>query len=286
MQTAILVIIGLVVLVYVGAPLLIKSTMRLNRRPTVRAMDVPALPSEAHDYFGRTAGPLAALGFELRAYFALDDAVPNVNSVHAWWVNHDTGQNALASVIYTRTPNSALPPKAKPYLEFLTKEASGLAIMTNNSPDASSFKRLPDADTLIASAVQDVNDLYRLHVAREHRLGSAGATRYVPAPGDELAVFVEMYDYPILRQVEVGYFRYDDQADVYRMTTRGAFAMTWGQLPPIVQLRRARDRAEASRQLAEVNRAPRDPRRGVPVTSDSPYKAAVARMRSGLLAAR
>src|SRR5439155_25703528 len=113
-------------LLYLGAPLLILTTMKVNARPPVTPVAVESMPPEVYAYFGETAPPLTQLGFELGSYFTLPGSVANVTPYVALWQNPRTGQSAAATVIYTHAPDRPL--KVKKYMEFSTKMADGMAV--------------------------------------------------------------------------------------------------------------------------------------------------------------
>src|SRR5439155_9841909 len=175
---------------------------------------------------------------------------------------------------YAQAANA--PVKIKKYLEFSTKMADGMAIMTNNSTTVGSFKKTPTADSLYAGMVQEPARLYRLHVYRESILTKRGAARFMPAAGEELNMFAEGYEYSIRRQVGTGYFRDDGGSGVYCPSLRGAFAMTWAQLPPMNAMRAAKEKSRAEDQLQAVAAAPLSPPTNVPISQKTPYRDAPA----------
>ena len=53
--------VGMLALLYLGAPLLILTTMKVNARPPVTPVAVESMPPEVYAYFGETAPPLTQL---------------------------------------------------------------------------------------------------------------------------------------------------------------------------------------------------------------------------------
>src|SRR6187431_658465 len=90
---------GLLLLMYVGGPLVIKATLKLKARPRIIPIDVPNMPPEVYGYFGGTAPALTACGFSIASYIYIPDQVPNATAYVALWVNRPAGQMATAVVI-------------------------------------------------------------------------------------------------------------------------------------------------------------------------------------------
>ena len=92
-------------LVYLGLPLVIKSSLVLRGRPTVRGISVGEMPEEVYRHFGQSAPGLQACGFAIKAYVHIPDMVPNAVAYLALWTNESAGQMAVATVIYAQAPN-------------------------------------------------------------------------------------------------------------------------------------------------------------------------------------
>ena len=86
-----------------------------------------------------------------------------------------------------------------------------------------------------------------------------------------MQIFAAAYEYTIRRQVATGYYR-DDGGGFYRPTIVGAFAMTWGLLPPFKGMRAAKERARAQEQLQAAEARPLSPPLNVPISHESPYR--------------
>src|SRR5262249_28506390 len=157
-------------------------------------------------------------------------------------------------------PQQAIVPTQR-YVEFMTKLSDGLAILTNNCNGLTSFKAVADKDALYAPRMRDIKSLYRLHLCRERRLSRASVPRCMPSEGRELDFLAEGMAFDIERQARVGYLYRVGDTERYRMTIRGAYLMTWGELPIIKQIRKWRSRQRALREeqmaLAEPTTSPR-----------------------------
>ena len=258
------------VLMYIGAPLLILATFKLRGRPTLKPLSPSELPPEAYEYFVNTAAEMQACGFELADYILIPDMVPNTAAYTALWVNRARGQMATAVVIYAQAPNQK--PTAKSYLEFMTKLMDGPAVLTNNSPEATAFKKTRTKDTVQISWVPEPQRLYRVHLYRESKFANPGDVRYLPAPGEELQSFAEGTLFDIERQVRLGLFRGEPNEAEYRPTFTGAFHMTWRMLPPIKHFIQHAQNDRGAAALREAEAQSITPLVSVNISHDSPYR--------------
>jgi hypothetical protein len=267
MNYVLLIIIALAVLFYIIAPLVVLSTMKLKQQPTIISIPVEQLPQETYEYFAATAPGLIQSGFEVVAYIHIPDQVPNAQAYLALWINRGAGQCATAVVMYASHIS------AKKYLEFLTKAAPGIAVLTNNAVDLSSFKKVKSKDVARVPQLQDPFDVYRVHLAREARLLTPVHTRYLPAPGDEVQSLAEGGLYELLRQARVGWLKQMPNGD-FCPTLHSAYVMTLGELPPFKQVRRFfADRAAMREIQFAAARKPSAPS-NIRITHESPYRSA------------
>ena len=241
------ILIALPIFWYIGMPVVIKLTMKINARPEIQPATPKYLPDDVRDYLSEISPKLSALGFDPVACFTMSASVPNVTPFVHFWVNRRTGQMATANMMITNNCGDR-PPTIKQHLEFLTKLANGPAIVTNNSDTLGAFKKTPASDTVSAKRLKDPAHLHRLHGWRERKLAPASAERFIPAPGEELSWFADVYEESIARQVATKYVEPEaGDPTIYHPTFHGAFLMTWAQMWPMKGLRRSAEdrRAEA-----------------------------------------
>ncbi|HEY7087721.1 MAG TPA: hypothetical protein VH518_06495, partial [Tepidisphaeraceae bacterium] len=189
-------------------------------------------------------------GFDIIAYFRMPNLTPNVEGFVALWANRQRGQGATTVVI-----KSAV--QTKFYTEFLTRLAKEpFAVLTNNSTDVGAFKKTSRKDVMSAPMVQDIQQLYKLHMYREQKFGLTPAKpRFLAAMGQEVDYYAHATAVEIRRQVETGYFIHAGN-DVYIPTIVGAFMMTWKQLPPIKNMLASARNRRAQQALAEAEATP------------------------------
>jgi hypothetical protein len=166
-----------------------------------------------------------------------------------------------------------LAPGDKLYCEFLTVYDDASSVLTNNSVDVGVFKPFKTKDVAVAPWLADVRDLYRLHLYRESQFRPPAAVRYVPPLDRSLAMVGEGTAKDMLRQVEAGYFAPTGAPGKYRPTFAGAYRMTWKELPPVKQLRRAAAHRKARAQEHAARSIALSPPANVRLSRTSPYAA-------------
>ena len=254
---------------YFGVPLLIKQNLRINSRPALTPVTPTNLPDDAQEYFNAAAPAMQSLGFEKSVCFIMDNSVPGVTPHVQMWMNHKTGQCATANVIISKSGGK--PPTIKKHVEFLTKIAGGMAIMTNNSHELGAFKKTNASDTLSATRLADITHLYRLHTWRDAKLAGESAPRFLPNPGSEMQWFGDANQESIERQVATGYLQQDaSDPSIYTPTVTGAYMMTWSQQWPMKSMRRSSEDKRAESQIREAIAAKIAPPSSVRITSDRP----------------
>jgi len=268
-MTLLYLLIGIALFIYVAMPLVVKQTLRINARPVMSPATQKFLGDDVQEYFAAAAEKLSTLKFEQVAIFTVDQATPNVTSHVALWINRAAGQAAMANVMINR--NGDRPNQVKRYVEFLTRVQEGVSVTTNNSKELGAFKKTDASDTLSAQYVADVAHLYRLHLWRDHEIaGPPSRARLLPAPGNEVAWFADLFEESIKRQLNTGYLMFAGDG-IYLPTTRGAYLMTWAELPPLKFLRRSSEDKRAEAQANRASSVPFTPPANVKVvTIDAP----------------
>jgi hypothetical protein len=266
-MTLLYLLVGIALLAYLGLPLLIKNTLRINARPVMAPATPKFLSDDVREYFDACAPKFEQLKFEQVAIFTVDQATPNVTSHVALWMNRAAGQAAIANVMVSR--NGDKPDKVQRYVEFLTRVQDGVSITTNNSAELGAFRKTAHADSLSAQHVPDVTHLYRLHLWRDGQIAGLTAPRALPAPGNEMPWFADLFEESIKRQLDTGYLMFAGDG-VYLPTVRGAYMMTWGQLPPMNAIRRRGEDKRAEAQVRQAASIPFTPPANVRVVADSP----------------
>ena len=244
---------------FVWAPMLIFCVQKMSIRPRTKRFDddLSSLPAAPAEYFAQAREALSADGFETVGMYYLPDAVPNVTGLLFLTANRQTDELALAAALYA-TANGASMLKSM-YVEFVSRYSSGQVLGTGNAKELGSFAKTPGFDTVHFPQVDDLRQLYRLHVARCNAIVPGGRrTNRLDGEfgGDGEAYLNAILSEEFARQVPAGYLLPDAAGENYRPTVKGACLMTWKIIWPIKQIRmRIRDR-KAERLIAEL--LPRD----------------------------
>jgi hypothetical protein len=248
----------LVALFYLAIPLLIWKTMRLEATPTIQRID-PAelpLPETARQHLDTVDAELRGLGFESRATLLLPSATPNVISLLRVFVNPTQKCSAMANSMISRVKTeSGEQVRHHPYVEFTTRYQDGQVFNTNNSAAGGSFPPAPQSQTTRVPWIQHVPTVHLIHDAIT--TAKNGAAQKVlrldeSFAGDEVAYLQACMKEEFENATKAGYLWLRRDGTAYLATVRGAYLMTWKELPPIKQWLAWRRRARAERLLREV----------------------------------
>lgn len=251
-------VLGLMALMYLGAPVLIRLTTMLTASPDYRPLNTTDAPREVWEYLLSSARELEPLGFYPTAYLEVR-AVQNVRT-YLLMLLHPQHQD-LANVIVMYIPTagndgmSASGWKVSTrYMEFCTEYEDGFSVDTYNTSTIPSFKRMDTEVKARVPSVKDPGELYRLHQFLLARCGRAGR-KVTYAPTEVLAHRLRVERKGFDQQVKFGRMYLDPLVNAYRPTWIGAYLMAWGLLWPVTSFRRMRLRQEERRLLAEFRAA-------------------------------
>ena len=137
------------------------------------------------------------------------------------------------------------------YVEFCTVMTDGNEVCTNNSSVISSFRTVPEKTVLQFPQVDDPVRLYTIHEKLLPQYANV-VGKQLPLKGNEVEALCDSMAADCARQIETGYLYVDETGECYRPTWKGAFLMTWKQLPPVSHRLRVRIRRRARRLLKEL----------------------------------
>jgi hypothetical protein len=100
-----LVLLGLVLLVYVGGPVLVRLTLTQAAEPRLLPfpVDHPDLRKDAEQTFQAAIAQLRPVGFEPIAGLAMPDQPPNVKLLQLFLGNRPAKDSAVVTITYTNT---------------------------------------------------------------------------------------------------------------------------------------------------------------------------------------
>ena len=225
-----------VVLSYIGLPLVILFSQKMQARPQFVPIDPSNVPPEVTRYFAQIVPQLEQDGFRVTASLGMPRQVPNVQCFIVMLVNRSAGDKAMVTMTQTTSPNA--PTKIVPMTEFNTRFDSGESFDTSTMSSPSVFRYGAQETKTRLPGVQDARMLYQIHrwvMAQKRPQG----TKIVYKDGEAVEylsrIMIEDYD----KQVRFGRLKLDTSAGVYRPTIIGAYLMTWALLWPIKPIRQA-----------------------------------------------
>ena len=247
----------LVFMLYIVAPLVVWQLQRFKTDRTLEEVDADNLPPVVDRYFLQLTPNMVALGFVVVAYLKDAKMQAGFTAYMTLWVNRGCGQSALIGAI---VGPAAITPKTR-WIEFQTELADGWKVETNNSNNLGMFVLDKKTDRCQFPGVEDPAQLYQLHLWHESVKLDPRKPRFVPADEAVIEHMTSDNQRTFANQAAAG--RMKLVRGKYCHTLRNAFRCTWMLCPPIVQIRRARNKAQANRMKAEA--LARGPRRPIPV---------------------
>ena len=241
---------------YALVPLAIRRTMtmdlrKISLRPpmylletdpeTGEALEVENAPDDDHYLYADYAAELTPLGFVEVAQYTMA-ILDNVPTTCALFFN--SNQNALALASVMRPKNMAV----KHHLEFVTRFDDHHEIATANAPDLGFPIDLPGKAILYIPWIDDAATLWKLHQARVADESPQGLQRPLAADGSHESVLVDDMTRELDARVDQGFWvRPRAEIPVFHAKLQTAYIGTWGELPPVKQIRVFINRRRARR---------------------------------------
>lgn len=236
---AVVVILGS--LFYFGVPLLILSTFRMNSDPRVTDFTPDKIPAKLHkslDYFEEQQDLIEELGFEYVTNIFIRDLLPTTKMLGQVWY-HTSSRTGLV-LIHAYVTNAGAVTLTSQFVEFSTSFSNDVVVDTNNTK---SFSPFPTPDKKIQHSLfweKDIERVYRFHAA------ICDDVQLNAEPINELDDYFDGNGLRLIKagltkecqyNREVGYLTDSGDSAELRPTFKGAFLMTWKELPPFKQFR-------------------------------------------------
>jgi hypothetical protein len=242
---------GLVAAYYLVAPMVVRFQQRYPAHPEFTALEFEKLDPSLAKFLMSQTKALFALGFDEPTLIQIPDPAPGVTAYLIMVLNRQTGDKAMVTALVGHGP----PEMRLLYLEFSTRFETGELFDTLNSPELGAFPPGPLTVRTQVPQVDDPEALYELHtyVMSKHDIRSK---KVVYEPNEALDyltqyAFVKTYD----EQVARGWLYYDESRDVYGLTLKGAYLISWGLMQPFKVLRHAALRSKSRSILQEFYQA-------------------------------
>ncbi len=162
---------GIVVLLYVGAPLVILFQVKVEKQPRVMQFDLNEYkwPPEADRLFQEASSALENLGFEVTEGCFLPSAANNVKTACVLLVNREQRDAAMIVAMYA-TP-IATDSLQSLFVEFSSVSSNDHVYDTNNSDQLSAFPTPERKSVHQLPKLKDIRSLHAVHRAVLQREG-------------------------------------------------------------------------------------------------------------------
>jgi hypothetical protein len=248
METLLITAAGLLIGFYLLAPVVLKRSMRFNRFPTLREVQLSEAPIpvefRAH---GLSLHPqLERLGFEAGPLIVTDDMTPGVLAYEAKYLRRTDGTQA--SALGTFATRGGLKLK-KCSLDFISTYPTG-QIITNNSPYIWCAPPKGGSMTVQAPWISSADALLELHAEACKRYGTGIAQRDV-AEGWAHRTMRQSIEEFVTGNVAANVMR-EAGSGLLALTWKGAWRLSYSLLPPGVWLVRWRTHTQARELLRRM----------------------------------
>ena len=235
-------------------PLLTMLVLKIQAVPEVQIVDDSnPLPSDVEQKFNRVDRQLEKLGFQEKDTCLVPNAVTNVTTILRLYLNY-AQQDAAMTVAMFSNANGTWTERTH-YVEFCSRTQNGMEVNTGNNRDVSAFKVPANTFTTHAPSVTDLAQLYKAHqgFVQQQFKGAAKVLKIQTEFGGDTASYLSA---GIIDELESarkdGYLKFSSDRKYYLATVKGAYLMTWNEIPPFRQFLRARYRAAARQRLKSV----------------------------------
>ncbi len=245
----------LFVLAYVIAPLIAHRKFYACANPQIRRLQPDELEPGAAEFFERMRAPLGRLGFEPSGDYEIPEMLEGQVMTLRAFVNREAQESAGLALLRQWVPGGqALTTKV---LGFNTEYEDRRELGVSNTQEPVLYRRGSKTYEEALPGVWDVDSLYEVHRYLMQSVNPA-LKKWLPGPADELDALRHTLLKSLDTQVEAGAMTLDSHSQLYRVTWKGAFLLTWVQLWPIKPLYvwRMRRRATALMRRAARTRQP------------------------------
>lgn len=246
-------ILALLAVFFLVFPLFIWVLLGEDAQPRFDVFDSSrhSAPHEVTAFFRENIAALTAEGFK-----HVGDMIRQrgMMTTRVAILQHADGATGTVVVVSSTQGN------ASPMVEFTAEFTGGRVFDVSNTGLPPSFAVRPGHETYRLPEVRDPLRLYRIFRVLLRRRFGAATLRQRDIAADPARFLADLYDTEHQWQVEAGYYRFDKGASRFRPTLKGAYLMSWKQMPPFGQLRKAAMRRRARAVLQEIGMAGPDQR--------------------------
>jgi hypothetical protein len=209
---------GLVLLVYGGAPLLVKAKQHQRARMGLRAASPDQFPDHVQGHLEHAMVELASLGFDVLAAGRSAEDVPNVFLYLVLFARPGCADVAAVSLVEAAAVDGR---RLTSTIAFQTEFTNAPTIETTNFRDSGLYPPDPNKRLLAIPGLSDVALLYDVHRRRVQRLAPAHATPKRMSAERALESVIDDAAADLRRVADAGYYWLDADAGIYCPTYRG-----------------------------------------------------------------
>jgi len=224
---------GLVSAIYLLSPALVRHGFRFASRCQLRAVSLEEVPEAIATEFRRRISEFSNLGFELIGCFDCGSLASETRNYVAYFCNHTS--NEFANVTAMTTPNGPAS-----YFEFSSRFADGRCIETNTNEILPLLPGNP-AIRVFRLAAAEPRALLKTHRQLVEKYAPGLCALGEPREA-EIQRYVRMIEHFGPRLAQTGHLKFDESAECFRLTWKGAFRTAWLGLWPMALVRRGLQR--------------------------------------------
>ena len=241
---------------WIVTPLKLKQTHWTTADPKYEPFDLQSeqTPQPVTESVAAISPQLESLGFTNRGHFRISGSVPNGGTHVTLFENRQSRQ--YAKLFSTFTTAGELRTVRTTALAFFTDFDDGLTLATANNKTRPLTPRIrAHPGSLAVPWIGDPRRLYEIHNACITHFGNGASRVNIPIK-DPIDFLRKSHRKETAKFADCGYYHLDEDAQIYRLTWRGAILMTWKLLWPIKPIRAAFALRRSARMLHELGIEP------------------------------
>ncbi|MBX2850727.1 MAG: hypothetical protein KTR15_03155 [Phycisphaeraceae bacterium] len=222
---------------YLLMPLVVYSNAELHIASGVHEMQLFEAEASDRAYMERVSLAMQPIGFLPVGYINTRGMNKDALMVMRLFVNPKTHTLAIANSVHVL--NASADGEVKRYVEFSADFDDGTQFNTSRMIDGATADNGSSKKTLILKNLDNPAELYRYHefwMAEQALNGTRTPIRMDQTPQ---AILIHEMERELRRKTGRGLWR-EPSPSVFKLSLRGAYLMTWAQLPPVKQIREAR----------------------------------------------
>lgn len=245
MLIALWIVLALVLLFYLAMPLLIKKTQTLP----AKLSHSDELAPEIQDALGEPVLQWRVQLQQQNFVRGVSAMLVNgqVNSYYSVYKRAD--DNAVVMLVSLLNAGTG---EVLHYVEFIQVYTDGSSVLLNNSSIATAYPPTPTKIMLRLPELQGVEELWQLFKQLRQQL-AAGRTEQHWQLTDAQALVARALATEVQELAARGYCEAGAGEPVAKLTLKGAYYMTWKQLPPFKQIGLRAEQRRSQRLLAQLD---------------------------------